>query len=93
MDPETKKVDKVFNKFPLGVLVRENGDWSGVSVDDSGIRDMAGYAVYQLEWDKIEELADDEYDPEVIKKYDAGELELDELLEVAELIYDGTTED
>lgn len=90
VNAETEEVEKVFNVFPLGVLVRENGDWTGVPVDDSGIRDMAGYKVYQMDWNKIESLEEEEFDPQVLKKFDSGDLKLEELLEVADLKYDGT---
>jgi hypothetical protein len=90
VNAETEEIEKVYNVFPLGVLIRENGDWTGVRVDDSGIRDMDGYKVYQLNWNKIEELADEEFDPLVLKKFDSGELTLEELLKVADLRYDST---
>lgn len=90
VNAETEEIEKVYNVFPLGVLIRENGDWTGVRVDDSGIRDMDGYKVYQMDWNKIEPLADEEFDPQVLKKFDSGELKLEELLEVADLKYDGT---
>jgi hypothetical protein len=90
VNAETEEIEKVYNVFPLGVLIRENGDWTGVRVDDSGIRDMDGYKVYQLDWNKIEELADEEFDPLVLKKFDSGELTLEELLKVADLRYDST---
>lgn len=93
VNAETEKIEKVYNVFPLGVLIRENGDWTGVRVDDSGIRDMAGYKVYEMDWNKIEKLADDEFDPLVLKKFDSGELTLEELLKVANLRYDGTEQE
>ena len=92
VNAETEEIEKVYNVFPLGVLIRENGDWTGVRVDDSGIRDMDGYKVYQLDWDKVEPMGDDDedIDPLALKKFDSGELTLEELLKVADLKYDGT---
>jgi len=91
VNAETEEIEKVYNVFPLGVLIRENGDWTGVPVDDSGIRDMDGYKVYQMDWNKIEKLADDEFDPQVLKSFDSGDLKLEDLLEVSTLLY-GSTE-
>lgn len=90
VNAETEEIEKVYNVFPLGVLIRENGDWTGVRIDDSGVRDLEGYKVYQMDWGKIEKLEDDEFDPQVVKKFDSGELELAELLEVSTLLYDDT---
>lgn len=96
VNPETQEVEKAFNFFPLGMLAREDGDWVYTSREDSGIDEMTGYQVYDLDWSRVEDTdipddyTDDDITPEVVKMFDRGELDVDTLKQYADLLYDGT---
>jgi hypothetical protein len=94
VDPQSESIDSVVCWFPMGMSVREGGDWEISSKEEAGINDkLSKHDVYQLDWDTDPLVIDDSYDfddPEnehaAIKMYDKGELTLESLMEYSEKI-------
>lgn len=98
VDPSSEKVTKILMLGPLGLLNREEGDWSVIGREESGIDGSTSEKIYAYDWtsDKDplpEDFTEDDLTPEVIKMFDRGELTESDLEGVAFLNYDGTTED
>lgn len=98
VDPLSKKVERILMLGPLGLLNRENSDWSVISRADSGIDENTNSKIYAYDWSSDKEplpdnFTEDDLTPQVIKMFDKGELTESNLDGVAFLNYDGTTED
>lgn len=97
-DPATEKVDQVLLIGPLGMNRRENFSWVYMPKGDSTLDSMTGTDIYQYDWDSdASELPDnyteEDLTPESVKKFDQGELTISDLDEIANRIYEGTSED
>lgn len=96
VDPQTNAIDGVYAFFPMGMFIRQDGDWSFTTREESRIdTDLNSDDVYQLDWDTDEEEIDDSFmsedsDPDhvAVKMYDNGELDLSELEKYADKIID-----
>lgn len=96
VNPESNAIDGVFAFFPMGMFLRENGDWTYVTREESRIDgELANDDVYQLNWDTDEvevddTMLDEDFDGDhvAVKTYDNGELDVSELEKYAKLIRD-----
>jgi hypothetical protein len=96
VNPETGEVTNAFCWFPLGVSVREDKNWKFTRREKAGIDSapLNSYDVYEFDWAKDEVDVDDNFDesdydlstPQVLKDFDNGTLNLDELKKFAHLI-------
>ena len=98
IDPASSKVEKILMLGPLGLLNRENSDWSVISRADSGLDESTEAKIYAYDWtsdsDPLpDDFTEEDLTPEVIRMFDKGELSESDLEGVAFLNYDGTTED
>jgi hypothetical protein len=101
VSPESGSIDQVVCWFPLGMSIREEGDWEISSKEEAGTEEKSStHEVYQLNWESDALVIDESYDstdPEndhiAVKMYDKGELTLEELKKYAEKILDPIQDD
>lgn len=95
-NPQTKAVDGVYAFFPMGMFIRQDGDWNFITREESRIgTDLKHDDVYQLDWDTDEKEIDEAFmsegsDPDhiAVKMYDNGVLDIGELEKYADKIID-----
>jgi hypothetical protein len=93
VDPDTGEATSLFSSSPIGLAIRENGEWvapeSQVQVD--GLTDDRD--CYQLNWDKnMENIPDDvpddyEEEHEAVYEFDKGLLNLSNIETYFDLAY------
>lgn len=93
VDPETGEVVSLFSSTPIGLTLRENGDWEVPTSQEQIDNLTADYDCYQLNWDKnmdnVPENVSDDYEEEheAVYEFDNGTLNLDNIETYFDLAY------
>jgi hypothetical protein len=95
VDPSTKNIDGVFAYHPFGISIRSGQDWMFVRRADTKLDEfLQTHEAYVLDWDTDYTALGDTDDNEpleehvAVQMYDKGELNSQNLLEYAKLVYD-----
>jgi hypothetical protein len=96
VNPQDDSIEGVFAFFPMGIFLRQGGDWELVTREESRIdTDLAQDDIYQLDWGTDDAEVDDsllseDFDGDhiAVKMYDNGELDVSELEKYAVKIID-----
>lgn len=94
VNPESEAIDQVVCWFPLGMSVREGGEWVISSKEEAQTNEKATtHDVYQLDWDTDPLTIDDDFDFDdadnehiAVKMFDKGELDLETLKKYSEQV-------
>lgn len=95
VNPESEAIEKIVAFWPLGMMIRENGEWAVTDRDKSGIDELTNYQVYDYNWESdtatlSDEFSDADLTPAPVASFDNGSLTIDEVKASSALIYDGT---
>jgi hypothetical protein len=97
VNPESQATEKIVAFWPLGMMIRESGNWQVTDRENSGIDEISDYQIYVYNWESdsttlAEEFSDEDLTPATVVAFDNGTLEIDAVKASSNLIYDGAEE-
>ena len=93
VEPTSGEVKSLFCVTPIGITIRENGEWEAAQSQEQIDSLTGGFDCYQLNWDKnmdavAEDVPDDSEDEhEAIYEFDNGDLNLSNIETYFDLAY------